>query len=68
MRPSMTRLKFMVFALVVLGLWSYHLTVVSPAMLAHANESAVASLAGPPASVAQKLELSAPWPRRLRCV
>ena len=52
----MARLKFLVFAVVALGLWGYHLTLVSPAVSSHAAQQASTSLLGAPAAVALKIE------------
>lgn len=55
MRP-MARLKFLVFALVALGLWAYHLTVIAPLAIASSVEQAQASVAGAAGPVAVALE------------
>jgi hypothetical protein len=52
----MPRLKFAAFAVVALGLWAYHLSVVSPTLSSMAVEQATASLVGAPASVALRIE------------
>jgi hypothetical protein len=52
----MARIKFVVFALVALGLWAYHLTKVSPLALAASVEQAEAAVSGAPAPVALAIE------------
>lgn len=52
----MARIKFVVFALVTLGLWAFHLTKVSPLTLAASVEQAQAAVSGAPAPVALALE------------
>jgi hypothetical protein len=52
---KMNRLKFLVFALIVLGLWGYHLLQVSPAM-GEQSQAAAASVVGAPHAVALKVE------------
>lgn len=52
----MLRLKFVVFALIALGLWGYHLTLVGPLALAGSVEQAQASVTAAAAPVAQALE------------
>lgn len=52
----MARLKFLAFALVALGLWGYHLTMIAPLALSSAAEQAQASLSGAAAPVAVALE------------
>ncbi|MEW5739982.1 MAG: hypothetical protein AB1938_13705, partial [Myxococcota bacterium] len=52
----MNRLKFLVFALVALGLWGYHLLQVSPAMGEQGQAVAAAAVTGAPQAVALKLE------------
>lgn len=52
----MNRLKFLVFALVALGLWGYHLMQVSPAMAEHGAAAAQVAVVGAPQAVALKLE------------
>ncbi len=55
MRP-MARLKFLAFALVALGLWAYHLTMIAPLALASSVEQAQASVAGAAGPIAVALE------------
>lgn len=52
----MNRLKFLIFALMALGLWGYHLMLVSPAMASRAADQASKSAAGAPAAVALRIE------------
>lgn len=52
----MTRVKFLVFALAVVGLWVANLTFVGPALSKRAVEQATKQLAGAPGAVASKLE------------
>ncbi len=52
----MARLKFLAFALVALGLWAYHLTVIAPLALASSVEQAQAAVAGAAGPVAVALE------------
>ncbi|MDP2272794.1 MAG: MXAN_5187 family protein [Archangium sp.] len=52
----MARLKFLAFALVALGLWAYHLTVIAPLALAGSVEQAQAAVAGAAGPVAVALE------------
>lgn len=52
----MARLKFLLFALVALGLWAYHLTMISPLVLVGSVEQAQASVAGAAGPVAVALE------------
>ena len=52
----MLRLKFVVFALVALGLWGYHLTLIGPLALAGSVEQAQASVTGAAAPIAQLFE------------
>lgn len=52
----MVRLKFLAFALVALGLWAYHLTVIAPLALAGSVEQAQAAVAGAAGPVAVALE------------
>jgi hypothetical protein len=52
----MARLKFLAFALVALGLWAYHLTMIAPLALAGSVEQAQASVAGAAGPVAVALE------------
>ncbi len=52
----MNRLKFLLFALVALGLWGYHLVLVAPAATGRSVELASASAAGVPSAVALRLE------------
>jgi hypothetical protein len=52
----MNRLKFLVFALVSLGLWGYHLLKVSPALGAPGEPAARSAVAGAPPAVALALE------------
>ncbi len=52
----MARLKFLAFALVALGLWAYHLTLVAPLAVASSAEQAQASVAGAAGPIAVALE------------
>lgn len=52
----MARLKFLAFALVALGLWAYHLTMIAPMALASSVEQAQASVAGAAGPIAVALE------------
>lgn len=52
----MARLKFLLFALVALGLWAYHLMLISPLILAGSTEQAQAAVAGAAGPVAVALE------------
>ena len=52
----MARLKFLVFALVAIGLWAYHLTLIAPLGLASSVEQAQASVAGAAGPIAVALE------------
>lgn len=52
----MNRLKFLVFALIALGLWAYHLLQVSPALNEPAQVGAHNAVVGAPAAVALALE------------
>ena len=52
----MARLKFLVFALVALGLWAYHLTLIAPLALAGSVEQAQAAVAGAAGPIAVGLE------------
>lgn len=52
----MARLKFLVFALVALGLWAYHLTMIAPLAIASSTEQAQASVAGATGPIAVALE------------
>ena len=52
----MARLKFLVFALVALGLWAYHLTMIAPLALTSSAEQAQAAVAGAAAPLAVALE------------
>jgi hypothetical protein len=52
----MARLKFLVFAVIALGLWGYHLAQVSPLAVVGAIEQANASVSGATAPVALALE------------
>lgn len=52
----MTRLKFLVFALIALGLWVAHLFILSPLIAARANDAATGQVAGAASAVALKLE------------
>ncbi len=52
----MARLKFLAFALVALGLWAYHLTVIAPLALASSVEQAQAAVAGAAGPLAVALE------------
>ena len=52
----MTRLKFLVFALIALGLWVAHLFLLSPAVGAALVDQATAQAASAPAAVALRLE------------
>ncbi len=52
----MARLKFLVFALVALGLWAYHLTLIAPLAVASSAEQAQAAVAGATAPLAVALE------------
>lgn len=52
----MARLKFLAFAVVALGLWVYHLTIVAPLALNSAVEQAQAAVAGAAGPVALALE------------
>lgn len=52
----MARLKFLVFALVALGLWAYHLLAIAPLAVAGSVEQATAAVAGAAGPVAVALE------------
>ncbi len=52
----MARLKFLVFALVALGLWGYHLTMIAPLALSSSVEQAQAAVSGAAGPVAVALE------------
>ena len=52
----MARLKFLAFALVALGLWAYHLTLIAPLALAGSVEQAQAAVAGAAGPIAVALE------------
>ncbi len=52
----MTRLKFLAFALIALGLWVAHLFIVSPAIAAVAKDQAAGHAVAAPAAVALRLE------------
>src|SRR5690349_10422520 len=52
----MARLKFLLFALLVLGAWAAHLYLVSPRISAHAVEQAEASSGAAPAMVVSELQ------------
>lgn len=52
----MARLKFLLFALVALGLWAYHLTLLPPLVLTGSVEQAQAAVAGAAGPVAVALE------------
>ncbi|MFZ5441747.1 MAG: MXAN_5187 C-terminal domain-containing protein [Myxococcota bacterium] len=52
----MARLKFLVFALVVLGLWGYHLTMIAPLAVTSSQEAAQSAVVGAAAPVAVALE------------
>lgn len=52
----MNRLKFLVFALIALGLWAYHLLQVSPAVNEAGQAAARSAVVGAPAGVALALE------------
>ncbi len=52
----MARLKFLVFALVALGLWGYHLTMIAPLALTGSVEQAQAAVSGAAGPVAVALE------------
>lgn len=52
----MARLKFLVFAVIALGLWGYHLAQVSPLAVVGAVEQANAAVSGATAPVALALE------------
>ena len=52
----MARLKFLAFALVALGLWAYHLTLIAPLAVASSAEQAQASVAGAAGPIAVALE------------
>lgn len=52
----MPRLKFVVFALIALGLWGFHLTLIGPLALAGAQEQAEASVAAAAGPLAAALE------------
>lgn len=52
----MARLKFLAFALVALGLWAYHLTLISPLATANSVEQAQAAVAGAAGPVTVALE------------
>jgi hypothetical protein len=52
----MNRLKFLVFALIALGLWAYHLLQVSPAVNEPGQAAARNAVVGAPAGVALALE------------
>lgn len=52
----MNRLKFLVFALIALGLWAYHLLQVSPAVNEPGQAAARSAVVGAPAGVALALE------------
>lgn len=54
--PPMARVKFIVFALVALGLWGYHFTQVAPLAVAGGVEQASTAVAGAAAPVALALE------------
>ncbi len=51
----MARIKFLVFALVVVALWTAHLVVLTPPFIAHGTELAAQSAARVPAMVGQRL-------------
>ena len=52
----MARLKFLLFALVALGLWAYHLLLISPLVVSGSVEQAQAAIAGAAGPVAVALE------------
>lgn len=52
----MNRLKVLVFALVAVGLWVAHLTMMSPALASKAVDEASAPLLAAPGAVAQRIE------------
>jgi hypothetical protein len=52
----MARLKFLVFALVALGLWAYHFTQIGPLAMAGSVEQAQAAVAGAAGPVSVALE------------
>lgn len=52
----MARLKFLLFALVALGLWAYHLVLISPLVVSGSVEQAQAAIAGAAGPVAVALE------------
>ncbi|MFO0596590.1 MAG: MXAN_5187 C-terminal domain-containing protein [Myxococcaceae bacterium] len=52
----MARLKFLVFALIALGLWGYHFTQVGPLAVQQSMEQANAAIAGATGAVALTLE------------
>lgn len=52
----MTRIKFLVFAAIALGLWGFQLSLVSPALSAKAVESASAAAVGAPSTLALRIE------------
>lgn len=52
----MNRLKFLVFALIALGLWAYHLLQVSPVVNEAGQAAARSAVVGAPAGVALALE------------
>jgi|APLak6261679142_1056127.scaffolds.fasta_scaffold00001_108 hypothetical protein len=52
----MARLKFLVFALIALGLWGYHLTMIAPLALSSSVEQAQAAVSGAAGPVAVALE------------
>jgi hypothetical protein len=57
-KPSaLNRLKFVVFALLALGLWAAHLTLISPVVASNAAELGNGRVAGAAAAVGQRLEV-----------
>ncbi|MGV3625334.1 MAG: MXAN_5187 family protein [Archangium sp.] len=52
----MARLKFLLFALVALGLWAYHLLLISPLVVTGSVEQAQAAISGAAGPVAVALE------------
>lgn len=52
----MARLKFLVFALIALGLWAYHLLAIAPLAVTGSVEQATAAVAGAAGPVAVALE------------
>lgn len=52
----MTRLKFLIFALIALALWGYQITLVSPNAAARGVSQATSAAAGAPAAIALKIE------------